>query len=251
MTTDQGVPTAAGNGSPRPGTRVSLRRPATTSALQGPPSPPRRRRPALTALAVLLIVGGAALAGLLAVRVDSREPVLVLNRDVPVGTRLTSDMFSQTGVASDGLSLVPVDQVSQVEGLYVRQDLYEGQLLDERMLTTKPPISSRYAQVGVPLDSGAFPPGVTTGDQLELLRISDSNDQPSQALCTGLVLGISSGSKGGFGSTASTPVATVLVPRTSAEAVVGAAGADALGGALQATHVSLGKADIVDLSGVG
>ena len=42
------------------------------------PAPPRRRRPALTALAVLLIVGGAALAGLLAVRMDSREPVLVV-----------------------------------------------------------------------------------------------------------------------------------------------------------------------------
>ena len=70
------------------------------------PSPPRRRRPALAAIAVLLIVGGAALAGLLALRLDSREPVLVMTQDVPVGTKITADMLGTTRVASEGLKLI-------------------------------------------------------------------------------------------------------------------------------------------------
>ena len=38
------------------------------------PAPPRQRRPALAAIAVLLIVGGALLAGLLAIRWTAGSP---------------------------------------------------------------------------------------------------------------------------------------------------------------------------------
>src|SRR5690554_5465304 len=62
----------------------------------GPPAPPRRRRPAVALLGVLLIVGGAALAGLLALRMDSRDAVVVLNTDVPAGTVITREMLGQT-----------------------------------------------------------------------------------------------------------------------------------------------------------
>lgn len=65
------------------------------------PTPPHRRRPALAALAVILIVGGAAIAGLLAMRLDSRTPVLVLNQDVAVGTKITSSMFTSSDVATE------------------------------------------------------------------------------------------------------------------------------------------------------
>ena len=62
QTTDQ----ARGkSGVPAPGRKArSARTPRGGSAPRASvPSPPKRRRPALTALAVLLIVGGAALAG--------------------------------------------------------------------------------------------------------------------------------------------------------------------------------------------
>ncbi len=73
--------------------------PARPSFTSSAPSPPKRRRPALTALAVLLIVGGAALAGLLAVRMDSREPVIVLNADVAVGQQITAGMLTSLNVS--------------------------------------------------------------------------------------------------------------------------------------------------------
>ena len=40
-------------------------------------------------LAVLLIVGSAAIAGLLAMRIDSRVPVLVAAHEIPVGAQIT------------------------------------------------------------------------------------------------------------------------------------------------------------------
>src|SRR4051812_46889057 len=84
--------------------RKTARTPRGGSPLRSSvPSPPKRRRPALTALAVLLIVGGAALAGLLAVRMDSREPVMVVSRDVPGGTLITQDMVQSRNVSGDGL----------------------------------------------------------------------------------------------------------------------------------------------------
>ena len=52
------------------------------------PPPPRQRRPALAAIAVLLIVGGALLAGLLAIRMDSRVPVLAVTQEIPAGARI-------------------------------------------------------------------------------------------------------------------------------------------------------------------
>src|SRR5690606_34671333 len=82
------------------------------------PTPPRRRRPALGILAVLLIVGGAALAGLLALRLDSRVPVVVLAQDVPAGTQITSANLTTTRVAADGLKLIEESQIDQVLGTY-------------------------------------------------------------------------------------------------------------------------------------
>ena len=152
------------------------------------PSPPKRRRPALTALAVLLIIGGAALAGLLAVRMDSREPVLILNQDVSVGERITAAMLSSTNVSGDGLNAIPVDEApSIVDTLYARQTLYAGQLLQTDLLRKVPPLEADQAQVGVPLTSGKYPPGLRSGDAVRMLRIGDATNA-SKALCTGLVL---------------------------------------------------------------
>jgi hypothetical protein len=73
-----------GAGRRRPSGR-RLRRRAT--ACRGPP---RRRRPGFAALAVLLVVGAAAAAGLLAVRLDARQPVLVARHDIAVGQQIDS-----------------------------------------------------------------------------------------------------------------------------------------------------------------
>ena len=213
------------------------------------PSPPRRRRPALTALAVLLIVGGAALAGLLAVRMDSREPVLVVGTEVAVGEQITADMLRSTNVSGDGLDAIPVDQADQVvDTLYARQTLHPGQLLQPDLLRKQPPLEADQAQVGVPLTSGKYPPGLRSGDEVRLLRIGDLQ-RPSKALSTGLVLDVRKGATSGFGSEAQSSVATILVPQGVADQIVGATGTDELGIALIGRGVAIDEAEIVDLSG--
>jgi hypothetical protein len=247
QTTDH---TRGRNAASVPGRKTrSARTPRGASTLRpSVPAPPRRRRPALTALAVLLIVGGAALAGLLAVRMDTREPVLVVSRQIPVGTRITRDMLESRNVSGDGVKYIPTDQADKILKLYARTTIYPGQLLDADLLRTSPPLADDQAQVGVPLTSGKYPPDLRSGDAVRLLRIGD-NQSPSQALCTGLVLEVTKSKSSGFGSDAKAPVATIVVPQDVADQVVGATGTDALGIALIGRGVSIDDAQIDTLGG--
>ena len=243
QTTDQSRSRVKGSSTKRTGNKGS------TSVGSSVPGPPRRRRPALTALAVLLIVGGAALAGLLAIRMDSREPVLVVDTKVAVGEQITAEMLKSTNVSGDGLDTIPVDQADQiVDKLYARQTIYPGQLLQTDLLRKDPPLEVDQALVGVPLTSGKFPPGLRSGDAVRLVRIGNAQ-APAQALCTGLVLDVSKTGSGGFGSDAKTSVATVIVPQAIADQVLGGTGIDELGLALIGRGVGIDEAEIVDLSG--
>jgi len=234
--------------SPVPGRKArSTRTPKGSAVRPSMPAPPRRRRPALTALAVLLIVGGAALAGLLAVRMDSREPVLVVNQQISTGQRITADMLVSRNVSGDGLGVISADQKDKVLAYYARQTLYPGQLLQTNLLRTNPPLAANQAQVGVPLTSGKYPPGLRSGDAVRLVRIGDAQN-PSAPLSTGLVIGVSQAKSSGFGGDARAAVATVLVPQSVVDQVVGATGSDNLGIALIGRGVGIGEAEITDLS---
>ena len=215
------------------------------------PSPPRRRRPALAAIAVLLIVGGAAVAGLLALRLDSREPVLVLTQDVPAGTEITTDMLGTTRVASEGLKLIPESDASVVLGTYARTSLSSGQLLDTTVVVTSPPINADQVQVGVTLKAGQIPVGLKSGDEVRLVRLGDGGG-PVQPLAVGLVLsaGTTDGG-GGLSGGASTSSASVLVPARAADAVIDASGNELLGMALIRRGVSIEDAQLLVLGATG
>jgi hypothetical protein len=236
------------NGRGRGGARAA--RPGRSSGPARPsvPAPPRRRRPALTALAVLLIVGGAALAGLLAVRLDSREPVLVVSQQISTGEKVTGAMLAYKNVSGDGLDVITRDQAKDIVGkFYARQTLYKGQLLSVSQLRKNPPLEQDQAQVGVPLNSGKFPPDLRSGDAVRLTRIGDASN-PSTALCTGLVLEVKQAKSGGFGSDAKASVAEILIPQSVTDLVVGATGTDDLGIAIIDRGVSLGDQDIEALA---
>jgi hypothetical protein len=250
QTTDQGRKSAASGQAPKAGKTRASRTPRGGSGLRpAEPSPPKRRRPALTALAVLLIVGGAALAGLLAVRMDSREPVLVVSQQVDAGELITADMLESRNVSGEGLGTIPRDQADEiVDKLYARQTIYPGQLLQTDLLRSTPPLEADQAQVGIPLTSGKYPPGLRSGDAVRLVRIGDAQN-PSQALATGLVLEVTKGKSSGFGSDARSSVAAIVVPEGVVDEIVGATGTDELGIALLARGISIGDAQIDDLLG--
>jgi hypothetical protein len=213
------------------------------------PSPPRRRRPALAAVAVLLIVGGAALAGLLALRLDSREPVLVLTQDVPVGTEITADVLGTTRVASEGLNLVPEGDARSLIGTFAKTAMPAGRLLDYSSVVTDEPVDDDQVRVGVVLTSGKYPPGLQSGDEVRIVRLGDGST-PVAPLAVGLVVDEATSESGGLSdSGGSSTQATLLVPADASDAVIDASGNDRLGLALVRRGVAIDDAQLTVLGG--
>jgi len=211
------------------------------------PAPPRRRRPAVALLGVLLIVGGAALAGLLALRMDSRDAVIVVNTDVPAGTEITRDMLGQTNAAIDSDIVVPVDSLASIVGTYARVPLNKGQLLDTTMLVRDNPLEGgRIAEVGVPLVEGRVPDGLDSGDLVRVVRIGEG-DTAGQPLALALVTRppVESGGGGvlGGGGESDSSAATLLVPLEVADAIVDAAGNNRIGMSLVDRGVAVTDTD--------
>ncbi|ROS30730.1 SAF domain-containing protein [Cellulomonas sp. PhB150] len=138
------------------------------------PKAPRERRPLLAVLAVLLIVGGAAIAGLLALRQDSRVPVLALSHDVAAGTAISDGDLVTMSVAAEGTHLVAADDKDQVVGRFARVSLVSGQLLDTTMLTDTAPLQPGSVAVGAALADGRMPAsGLQPGDIVQLVQVGD------------------------------------------------------------------------------
>ncbi|MDP9820660.1 SAF domain-containing protein [Nocardioides massiliensis] len=212
------------------------------AAASGPtdrPTPPRRRRPALAALAVLLIVGGAALAGLLALRLDSREYVLVVGQDMAIGQEFTTDNLLRKRVASEGDMLIREADADQVIGAYARSALRAGQFLDETMVDRNPPVPDDLVQVGIPLVSTNVPPGLRAGDEVRLIRVGETS-VAAEPLATGLVTATDTAGGGDdIAGGSAARLATIVVPADAADGVVDAAATNRLGVALIGRGASL------------
>jgi hypothetical protein len=206
------------------------------------PTNTKRRRPAVAALAALLIVGGALIAGLLAIRMDERQAVVQIAQNVGVGEQITKEDLAETRVAGDSLSLVPVDQAQKILGTYAKVNLIKGQLLDPKQVTDKSPIAEGMAAVGIVLVNGRIPAaGLQPGDLVELIRIGTGN-QPPVVLGTGTVLELSKQPTGsGLGDKASTSQsATVLVDQDMVKTVTDASGNNRIAAGLLKRGQSVG-----------
>lgn len=136
------------------------------------PAPPRQRRPALAALAVLLIVGGAAVAALLAIRVDERVAVLQAAGTIAAGQQITAEHLTTTQVASEGTNLIPASQEDDLIGRYTTVQVSEGQLIDTTMTGVAGPLGEGGVAVGASLAAGFLPAGgLRSGDVVDLVSI--------------------------------------------------------------------------------
>lgn len=192
-----------------PSGRDDPARPAPADRL---PRPPGRRRPGFAALAILLVVGSAAAAGVLAIRVDQRTPVLVARTDLAVGHQVTRDDLAVARVAASGVTLIPADSAGQVIGRYVGQDIPTGRLLESRMFVATGLLTSGYSAIGVPLVSGRAPAsGLHSGDEVNVVRAVDGE---GTLLVRNAVVGaVSQPQSHGFGSSATgDTIVTIIVP---------------------------------------
>lgn len=215
--------------------RSRAARATRSTAGPGSVSPPRQRRPALAALALLLIVGGALVAGLLAVRMDSRVPVLVAARDIEAGARITEDDLTTAQVASDGLDLIGEEHADVVVGAYAATTIRANTALDERMVTEEPPIGEDRAVVSVPLIPKVAPADrIRAGDLVQVWRASGESDGKVQEIGTAYVLSVSEPETEEFASD-QVSSAILLVPSEAAGSIIDAASADQAGLAILAS----------------
>jgi Flp pilus assembly protein CpaB len=175
---------------------------------------------------VLLIVLGAAVAGLLALRIDDRVPVLVARHQISTGQRITAADLSVARLAAEGVATIPADEVDQVVGRYARQEIAPGRLVDTGMLNTSGLLTDGQAAVGIALQTGRFPAGgLETGDIVQVVR---SVDGDAKVIATQAVVGsVRDPSAGAFGSNGNnTTAVTVIVSDRLSPAVAAAAMAD-------------------------
>ena len=211
------------------------------------PATSKRRRPAIAALAALLIVGGALIAGVLAVRMDERVAVVQVARDIGVGTQITKADLVQTRVSGDSLKLIPADQAERLllqTPAYAKVNMTAGQLIQQGMVTNTAPIGADKATVGVILVEGRAPVGgLSAGDQVQLVRIGDGNNPPV-VIGNGVVLpkpAASTKDTSALGSkTAGAEVANMMVDRDDVKAVTDASGNNKIAVALLSRGNSAG-----------
>jgi hypothetical protein len=133
--------------------------------------PTRQRRPGLVALAVVLIVGLAAVGMYLYQQAGSKIPVLVVAREVPAGHVVARADLSTVSVAGP-VTAVAAGHIDSVVGEIAAVDLLPNMLLQRSMLTRSSPIAGGQVKVGVAVKPGQAPAeGLSAGDRVEVLQV--------------------------------------------------------------------------------
>jgi hypothetical protein len=147
------------------------------------PVPTRQRRPLLAILAVVLILGGAAIAATLVLTSGQKQNYLLIKRDVAVGQTLTIDDFdSQPLAATTSAAFTPVpieDFPTRVRGTKALVALSKGTLLTEGTFGggISPPAGLTDVALVAPV--GAVPRDLAPGDIVKVLytpRTSQGSD---------------------------------------------------------------------------
>jgi hypothetical protein len=144
------------------------------------PVPPRQRRPALAALAVVLILGGAALAATLVLTSGQKQEYLLVNRDIAIGDVLSPQDFLQQPLSSTQSSIfapVPVsDFYGRVNGKRALVELRKGSLLTQGTFGDRVTPAKGLTQLSLNVPEGQYPAGLQPGDIVKVLHTPRSNN---------------------------------------------------------------------------
>jgi hypothetical protein len=139
------------------------------------PSAPRERKPALAALAVLLILGGALVAGFLVLQSAKRVAAIEISQQIGVGQKIPLSAMQEIQIASGtGLSYVPWNEASQVANYYAASVIPPGTLLTSAMVGQASNLASGKAVLGLSLKDGQLPAGLQVGDHVDIYQVSDA-----------------------------------------------------------------------------
>ena len=142
--------------------------------------PTRQRRPALAALALVLVLGGAALSAFLVLNSGQKQSVLVLSKDVPFGHEFQISDFheDQLSFAVSGPRPVKFNELSQIVGRHYRATvpLRNGTILTTAMISTQIEVPSQgAATVAVNVPEGQYPFDLRSGDKVKVIYTPTSD----------------------------------------------------------------------------
>jgi hypothetical protein len=191
----------------------------------------RERRPALAALAVILILLGAAGSALIAVRSGNRQDFVAVNtKALAPGHLITAKDLARGDLAGATGNLVLWSKAQDVIGQYTTSWIYPGQFLTTGNYT-KNPIPDGGALIGISLESGRAPSSpINDGDVVRIIKVPSANADGTPAVLVGAAevtdsAGSVAGDKTGTNTTLNV---TVLVPLDKSTAVAAAAAAKTL-----------------------
>ncbi|MEV6414909.1 hypothetical protein [Kribbella sp. NPDC051718] len=193
----------------------------------------RERRPALAALAVILILLGAAGSALIALRSGDRTDYVAIGADViSPGHKMTKDDLARGDLAGKTAALIPSDQwEKRVKGRYSIGWLYPGQYVTDKDFADNQ-IAPGGVAVGVSLEAGRAPSsGLTAGDIVQVVQVPAANAAGgvSSILVKAAEVTSSAGKITDDKTNANTTLnVTVVVPAAQSTQVAGAAAAKTL-----------------------
>ena len=190
----------------------------------GAPLPTRQRRPGYAVVAVLLVVGFAAVGAYLYGHAGAKTPVVVVVGDVPAGHPIARSDVSTVAVAG-AVTAIAGDHIDSVVGQTAVVHLLPDMLLQRSMIASGSGLSASVAQVGVVVKSGQIPAGgLAPGDVVEVVALPAANatsTSPPTVLVAGAQVYDSRADPAQAGGT----LLTLVVPRSQAVAVAAASGA--------------------------
>ncbi|TCM42624.1 hypothetical protein EV648_110157 [Kribbella sp. VKM Ac-2568] len=195
----------------------------------------RERRPALAALAVILILLGAAGSALIALRSGDRQDFVAIDaQSLPPGHKITKGDLARGDLAGATGQLVLWSDIDQVVDHYTTSWLYKGQFVTPESVTkdTKPLIPAAGALVGVSLEAGRAPSEpIAPGDIVQVVQVPAANQAGgvSSVLVAAAEVTSSVGAITDSKTSANTTLnVTILVSTTKSRAVAAAAAAKTL-----------------------
>ena len=188
--------------------------------------PVRQKHPGYVALAVLLIVGLAGLGAYWYTKAGAKTPVVVVVKDVAAGHVIVRSDLSTVDVAG-AVTAIGGDHLDGVVGETATVQLLPNTLLQRAMVTSSSPLAADQGLVGLQLKPGQVPSsGLADGSTVEVLALP-GKDAAGGGAGTATVLVASAvvydaqpdpSQSGGT-------LATLIVPKTSAQAVAAAGNA--------------------------
>lgn len=136
----------------------------------------RHRQFPLVVVGVLLVLGCALAFTDASLHLGSREEVLVVAQPVAAGQVLTgADLRTARVATGSGLDVVLSGQEATVVGRRAAVALVAGSLLTASEVGSAPPVGAGFDVVAVGLKAGAYPPGLASGDRVQIVPVTSSS----------------------------------------------------------------------------